>query len=104
MHPPSPAPSDELAIARGAARRYSESVGLPDDQARELLEPPLSGPVDIDRDGNAVSAYRWLGGGRGAPYLQVEVDRAHGVVTVFGGANHVARDPVVYRIGELAAE
>ena len=103
MNSATPEPLGELALARAAATRYAASVGLPPDQVDELKGPPLSGPVDVERAGTSVVAYRWLGGGRGAPYLQVELDRDAGVVTIYGGANHQDREPAIYPIEELGA-
>jgi hypothetical protein len=94
-------PEDELALARAAAYIFADSAGLSDDQVRALADPPLCGPVAIDRDDRALTAYRWLGSGRGGPYLQVEIDHAARTVTVHAGDHHEERPPGIYTIDDL---
>jgi hypothetical protein len=69
-----------LERARAAATAFCSAFGFPAEATRELQLPPVFPPVRIEREGVPVTAYRWLGGGRGAPYVQVELDDAGDVV------------------------
>ena len=65
----------ELSRARSAAIAFCRDAGFAPEQLTAIeMEPPLLGPVDFERDGRTYTAYRWLGGGRGGDYVQVEVD------------------------------
>jgi len=75
-----------LELARAAARSYCEEHQLGD--AAGLDDPPLLGPVTIERDGRSVVAFRWLGAGRGEDYVQAEVHLDSGQVTVSGAKGH----------------
>lgn len=77
------------AAARSAARAYLEMHDYGQD-SRGLDGPPVLGPVEFERDGRGLVAYRWLGAGRGASYVQVEVDTESGATTVHGAAGHEA--------------
>ena len=70
----------ELSRARSAAIAFCRDAGFAPEQLTAIeMEPPLLGPVDFERDGRTYTAYRWLGGGRGGDYVQVEVDAENGV-------------------------
>lgn len=85
--------TDELGTARAAAQEYARRHGLLDPDG-VLDDRPLLGPATISGDGDgAVVAYRWLGSGRGSDYVQVEVDRASGTLTVHGARGHDALPP-----------
>jgi hypothetical protein len=69
---------------RAAAAAFCREFDLAPEKVDEILRnPPLLGPVTVERDGRTVTAYRWLGSGRGSDYVQVEVD-ATGRIEVFG--------------------
>jgi hypothetical protein len=74
--------SERLRSARAAARAYCLMHGYGDQGALE--RDPVLGPVTLTRDGRTVTAYRWLGSGRGADYVQVEIDLENGEITVSG--------------------
>jgi len=46
------------------------------------------GPLSLKRDGRDVTVFRWLGHGRGADYVQVEVDDRDGSIVVSGSVAH----------------
>jgi hypothetical protein len=68
------------------------------DHLQALEGPTIFDPVPLERDGRKVIAYRWLGGGRGGPYVQVEVaeDNEQDVI-VYGGEAHREFGPWRYR-------
>lgn len=81
-----------IELARDAAAAFCREFDFAPDELAELeREPPVLGPVSLERDGRAVTAYRWLGGGRGSDYVQAEVDDETGRVVVHG-----ARDDSQY--------
>ena len=81
--------ASRLELARAAAKAFCEHFDFPSQQLQELDGPTLFDPVPLDRDGRSVTAYRWLGGGRGGPYVQVELpDDGDGDVVVYGGDAH----------------
>lgn len=94
----------QLELARSAARAYAAEVGLPGEQTGQLVSAPVLGPVDIGEPDAAVVVYRWLGGGRGGPFLQVEVDVASGRVTVFSGSDHEEQDRRTYLASEFRGQ
>ena len=68
-----------LSRARSAAIAFCRDAGFAPEQLTAIEnEAPLLGPVDFERDQRTFTAYRWLGGGRGSDYVQVEID-AEGV-------------------------
>ncbi len=71
-----------IESARIAARGYLDRNDFPVETLAEVDGPPILGPVVFDRDGRTVTAYRWLGGGRGQTYVQVEM--AADTITVRG--------------------
>ena len=77
-----------LAAARKAAVKFCKKFNFDQKAVDELQGPPLDGPVIIDRQGNSVVVYRWLGNGRGDRYVQPETDITSGKVTVYGGYGH----------------
>ena len=78
-----------LEQARAAAKAFCAQFEFPADQIQAFDSPVLLGPVPIERDGKMVTAYRWLGGGRGGPYVQVEVpESAEDEVVVYGSDAH----------------
>jgi hypothetical protein len=82
-----------LSRARSAALAFCRDGGFAPEQLAAIEnEPPLLGPVDFERDGRIFTAYRWLGGGRGSDYVQVEVD-AGGAVVVRGAHAGTELDP-----------
>lgn len=85
---PSPTPAQKLGRAREAAKAFAREHGFPAEKIARLAEPPLMGPITIDREGRDVTAFRWLGHGRGADYVQAEVDDRDGSIVVTGGSAH----------------
>jgi hypothetical protein len=63
--------------ARTAARGYARRHGYTPTEQSLIDAPPVLGPVTFDRDGTPVTAYRWMGAGRGATYVQVELTPTH---------------------------
>ncbi len=96
MNPTLSAAEAELELARAAAREFCRQFGFSPDQMRALAGPPLMEPTALDRDGRRVTAYRWLGGGRGGPYVQAEVEEDTGKVVVHGGFGHQEFGPWPY--------
>ena len=76
-----------LERARAAAREFCWRFGLPKRYLDQLEAPPIQQPLVIERDGRPVQVFRWLGHGRGAPILQVELGTTTADVTVYGGFN-----------------
>lgn len=62
-----------IEAARIAARGYLDRFDFPPGTLAEVDGPPILGPVVFDRDGRTITAYRWLGGGRGQTYVQVDM-------------------------------
>jgi len=83
--------------ARSAARAFCTEFGFPEGRMKELDGPPLSGPLSLERDGRQVVVYRWLGGGRGDYYVQVETDEDGGRVVVYGGYGHKEFGPWTFK-------
>ena len=79
---------DEVALARSAATAFCTNFGFPADQMGRLDGPPLVGPLSLEREGRHAMAYRWLGGGRGSYYVQVEIYKDTHQVVVYGGYSH----------------
>jgi hypothetical protein len=93
-----------LELARSAARAYAAEVRLPAEQAGQLAGAPILGPVDIGEPDAPIVVYRWLGGGRGGPFLQAEVQVALGRVTVFSGSDHEEQDRRTYLAAEFRGQ
>lgn len=79
---------DEVALARSAATTFCTTFGFPADQISQLVGPPIIGPTSLEREGRPIVAYRWLGGGRGSHYVQVEIYQDKHQVVVYGGYSH----------------
>ena len=73
------------------------SSGFRAEDLAALNAPPLFEGVPVERDGTAAVAFRWLGGGRGEPYVQPEIGATGDVVTVYGGFSHREFGPWLYR-------
>jgi hypothetical protein len=80
------AQSNRLDRARAAARRFCREFGFPQYDIDRLEGDPIQPPLVIDRNGHPVEVFRWLGHGRGAPYVQVELGTETADVTVYGAA------------------
>lgn len=84
----------QLGRARAAAAVFCLEFDYPGAKLRELeAAPPRLGPVTIERDGRAVTAYRWLGSGRGSDYVQAEVDDETGHIVVHGARGDAQYGP-----------
>jgi hypothetical protein len=84
-------------LAREAARAFCTQFGFSAQHLQALDGPPLFEAVPVERDGRQALAFRWLGGGRGEPYVQPEVSPAGDAVTVYGGFGHQEFGPWPYR-------
>ena len=73
-----------LKQAREAARAFCRHFDYPQGDIDKLAGPPIQAPLVIEREGASVRVYRWLGHGRGATYVQVEISVPSGDVTVHG--------------------
>lgn len=94
---PPPGNTDEVSVARRAARAFCEKFGFPSDKIAELDSEPLLGPLLLEHDGKRVIVVRWLGGGRGDYIVQVELYMDSKRVLVNGGYGHKEFGPWVYR-------
>ena len=65
--------SETLARARSAAVAFARMRGYSTEQIDQIGAEPVLGPVTFDRDGATVTAFRWIGAGRGSTYVQVEL-------------------------------
>ncbi len=74
-----------LKNARAAAKRFCRQFSFPQHYVEHLEGDPIQKPLLIDRDGVRVEVFRWLGHGRGAPYVQVELEIEGSRLTVYGG-------------------
>ena len=80
-----PAAAARLEKARNAAEEFCRKFAFAERYIEKLKNEPIQKPLLLDRDGRRVEVFRWLGHGRGAPIVQVEVGLDDHVVTVFGG-------------------
>ena len=88
--------ADEVAdVARRAALAFAERFGYSAEQIRAVAGAPVLGPVADERQGRAVTVYRWIGGGRGSAYIQVEVGEQR--TMVFGAHADDLIGPWEYR-------
>lgn len=78
------APTAQLERAREAARAFCRQFKFPQADIDRLDGQPIQQPLVIDRDGARVEVFRWLGHGRGAHYVQVELGAESGDLTVYG--------------------
>jgi hypothetical protein len=79
---------EELLLACSAAKAFCDKFNFPAGKRDQLDGPPLFDPMSLERDGRPVVVYRWLGGGRGDCYVQVEVYQDNNQVNVYGGYSH----------------
>jgi hypothetical protein len=84
-----------LLLARSAARAFCTKFDFPAEKIAKLSEPPLLGPATFQRGGMNVVSYRWLGAGRGADIVQVEL-QGNGQIIVRGGSGHKELGPWEY--------
>jgi hypothetical protein len=89
-------PQQELMLARSAAKAFCTTFHFPVDKLDQLDNPPLFDPISLEREGRPVVAYRWLGGGRGDYYVQVEIDQDDDRATAYGGDSHQEFGPWVF--------
>jgi hypothetical protein len=73
-----------LQRARSVAREFCRHFGYPQEYLDRLNADPIQKPLIIERNGSSVEIYRWLGHGRGATYVQVELSTKTDDVTVYG--------------------
>lgn len=73
-----------LERARVAAEQFCRHFRYSEDQIEKLSGPPLRPPLVIEREGDLVEVYRWLGHGRGQSYVQVEIELGREALTVYG--------------------
>ena len=74
-----------LKQARDAAKQFCRQFSFPQHYLERLEGDPIQKPLLIDREGVRVEVFRWLGHGRGAPYVQVELKIEGSHLTVYGG-------------------
>jgi hypothetical protein len=84
-----------LLLARSAAKAFCTTFDFPAEKIAKLSNPPLLGPSAFQREGMDVVAYRWLGAGRGADIVQVEL-QGNGKIIVRGGSGHKELGPWEY--------
>jgi hypothetical protein len=92
-------PDDQITTARAAAVAFARRNGYAPDELDRIDEEPVLGPVVFDRDGGPVTAYRWIGAGRGSTYVQVEIPEAPGAaaeIIVRGARGDAGLDPWIY--------
>lgn len=73
-----------LERARAAARGFCRHFEFPPEYINQLDGNPIQKPLVIERNGSQVEVFRWLGHGRGAPYVQVELGNKTDEITVYG--------------------
>lgn len=73
-----------LERARDAARKFCRHFEFPQKLIEQLKGSPIQKPLIIERDGTSVEVFRWLGHGRGATYVQAEVNIKTDEITVYG--------------------
>jgi hypothetical protein len=88
-------PIDErqLERARAAAVAFARHFGFPASALEQIDGSPIQSPLTIERNGVAVRVYRWLGHGRGANLVQVEVSEDGNAITVYGSLGDRAFGP-----------
>lgn len=74
-----------LEQARVMAKLFCQHFRFPGHHVGQLGGDPIQKPLVIERDGQLVEVYRWLGHGRGAPIVQVEINLEDNSVCVYGG-------------------
>lgn len=77
-----------LEIARAAACNFCKEFKFKEKYLSKLQEPPVDGPIYLERDKDKFVVFRWLGGGRGDIYIQTEVNLKSKKITVYGGYSH----------------
>jgi len=76
---------DRLERARQAAKKFAKHFSFPAQYLEQINGDPIQQPLTIERDGVSVEVFRWLGHGRGAPIVQVELCNESDATTVYGG-------------------
>jgi hypothetical protein len=87
----------DLEVARSAAKAFCVKYKFPPAKMRELDGSPVLGPSALKYEGQNVTAYRWLGGGRGDYYVQVMFYHESNRVVVHGGYEHKEFGPCTYK-------
>lgn len=77
-----------LERARAAAREFCRHFGFEKRYVDQLKGDPIQKPFVIERENAEVEVFRWLGNGRGAPYVQVELGMETDEASVYGGFDH----------------
>jgi hypothetical protein len=83
-------------LAREAARAFCTQFGFSAEHLQALAGPPVLEAIPVKRDDRQLLAFRWLGGGRGGPYVQPEISPDDDSVTVYGGFSHQEFGPWPY--------
>lgn len=81
---PSAQQTARLERARAAASAFCKHFRFQPQDIARLEGDPIQEPLIIERDGLPVEVFRWLGNGRGASYVQVELHTSTDGVTVYG--------------------
>jgi hypothetical protein len=90
----------QLEVARSAAKAFCSKFKFPPEKMKELDGSPKFGPSVLKYEGQNVTAYRWLGAGRGDYYVQVIFSHESKRVVVHGGYEHKEFGPWVYKKGK----
>ena len=78
---------NRLERARAATNEFCHRFSFPASYLDQCSGDPIQKPLVIDRNGVSFEVFRWLGHGRGAPYVQVEISLETDDVIVYGGFN-----------------
>lgn len=81
---PAQGQTTRLERARAAAREFCRRFKFQQADIDRLDGSPIQLPLIIERSGAPVEVFRWLGHGRGASYVQVELGTETDDITVYG--------------------
>ena len=73
-----------LERARAAARAFCRHFKFQEAAINQIDGDPIQPPLIFERSGSPVEVFRWLGHGRGASYVQVELSTETKDITVYG--------------------
>jgi hypothetical protein len=81
-----PGQPTRIEQARAAARAFCRHFKFRESAISQLDGTPIQPPLLLERSGSPVEVFRWLGHGRGASYVQVELGTGTDDITVYGAA------------------
>jgi hypothetical protein len=79
-----PGQPTRIEQARAAARAFCRHFKFQEAAINQLDGTPIQPPLLLERSGSPVEVFRWLGHGRGASYVQVELGTGTDDITVYG--------------------